>query len=595
MKNHTFMSPAQRSAETEDDKGKSKAQKIKVDKLKMFISERSASCKLEFLKLALLIVTCCMILTLAFSPVIRKQQQSHSTSRSRFVEMAKIWQKTQSDPRYASHLDIHWGQISAMLKNLNAGNGNIKIGLLNFNVSELKLWQQTLPHAKFSAVRLDYADTSVTWNDLYPVWIDEEEESSVPACPSLPHPRVSKGSKLNLVAVKLPCDRSKSWPRDVARLHLQLAAAKVAADSAPAQARVLFVTDCLPLPNLFPCKDMVQRHGDLWLYKPDPTTLEEKLQLPIGSCQLATPFKAKVRTYTEVGRREAYATILHSGGHYVCGAIAAAHSIRSSGTARDLVILVDEAVSRRDRTGLEAAGWKVRTIRRIRNPKAKRDAYNEYNYSKFRLWQLTDYDKIVFIDADLLVLRNIDFLFALPEISAAGNDGTIFNSGLMVVEPSNCTFGLLMDRIEEITSYNGGDQGYLNEIFTWWHRVPRNMNALKYFWVGEDRAKNEKKNGLFGADPPVLYVIHYLGVKPWMCFRDYDCNWNVRMYWSFASDAAHETWWRMHDGLPEKLKKYCLLPNRVKASLEYNRMQAAKAEYPDGHWRKNITDPRLHI
>ncbi|KAF2545498.1 hypothetical protein F2Q70_00023033 [Brassica cretica] len=41
-------------------------------------------------------------------------------------------------------------------------------------------------------------------------------------------------------------------------------------------------------------------------------------------------------------KREAYATILHSAHVYVCGAIAAAQSIRQSGSNRDLVILVDE-------------------------------------------------------------------------------------------------------------------------------------------------------------------------------------------------------------------------------------------------------------
>lgn len=139
-------------------------------------------------------------------------------------------------------------------------------------------------------------------------------------------------------------------------------------------------------------------------------------------------------------KREAYATILHSAQVYVCGAITAAQSIRMSGSTRDLIILVDESITEYHREGLEAAGWKVRTIQRIRNPKAQQEAYNEFNYSKFRLWQLTDYDKIIFIDADMLILRNIDILFQMPDITATGNNGTLFNSGVMVIEPSNCTF-----------------------------------------------------------------------------------------------------------------------------------------------------------
>lgn len=258
-----------------------------------------------------------------------------------------------------------------------------------------------------------------------------------------------------------------------------------------------------------------------------------------------------------------------------------------------MVILVDDTISDHHRRGLEAAGWKVRIIERIRNPKAERDAYNEWNYSKFRLWQLTDYDKIIFIDADLLILRNVDFLFAMPEITATGNNATLFNSGVMVIEPSNCTFQLLMEHINEITSYNGGDQGYLNEIFTWWHRIPKHMNFLKHFWEGDSEAMKTKKTQLFGADPPSLYVLHYLGVKPWLCFRDYDCNWNNGVMRDFASDVAHLRWWKVHDRMSPKLQSYCLLRTRQKAGLEWDRRQAEKAGFEDGHWRRNITDPRL--
>ncbi|XP_021899840.1 UDP-glucuronate:xylan alpha-glucuronosyltransferase 1 [Carica papaya] len=299
------------------------------------------------------------------------------------------------------------------------------------------------------------------------------------------------------------------------------------------------------------------------------------------------------RMYSGNGSREAYATILHSAHVYVCGAIAAAQSIRMSGSTRDLVILVDETISVYHRSGLEEAGWKIRTIKRIRNPKAEKDAYNEWNYSKFRLWQLTDYDKIIFIDADLLTLRNIDLLFSMPEISATGNNGTLFNSGVMVIEPSLCTFQLLMDHINEIESYNGGDQGYLNEIFTWWHRIPKHMNFLKHFWIGDEEEVKQKKTSLFGANPPILYVLHYLGNKPWLCYRDYDCNWNVDILQEFASDVAHERWWKVHDAMPQQLHQFCLLRSKQKAQLEWDRRQAEKANFTDRHWNIKIKDLRL--
>jgi len=152
-----------------------------------------------------------------------------------------------------------------------------------------------LPESDFSIIRLEHANESITWQTLYPEWIDEEEETEIPSCPSLPDPSFPRGTHFDVVAVKLPCSRVAGWSRDVARLHLQLSAAKLAAATTRGNSgiHVLFVTDCFPIPNLFSCKDLVKREGNAWLYKPDVKALKEKLRLPVGSCELAVPLNAK--------------------------------------------------------------------------------------------------------------------------------------------------------------------------------------------------------------------------------------------------------------------------------------------------------------
>ncbi|XP_028088164.1 UDP-glucuronate:xylan alpha-glucuronosyltransferase 1-like isoform X1 [Camellia sinensis] len=568
------------------------------------IQDKSAKWKFHHLKLVLAIIIFCTFITILYSPTTHHHDHiSQAVSRWRWIWGA-------SDPQYTSDLDINWNEISRVIRTISGKNNFQGIGILNFNKSEIDHWKELIPKAEHIFLHLDHVQRKVTWDSLYPEWIDEEEEEEIPVCPTLPKvqvPRIRK--RLDLIVIKLPCRDEGNWSRDVARLHVQLAAAQLAIAPVSAKANnhplhLLFVTKGFPIPNLFICKELVLREGNTWLYKPNLNALREKLQLPVGSCQLALPLKPnkvveaekqEVESERKVHHhREAYATILHSAHVYVCGAIVAAQSIRMAGSTRDLIILVDDTISEYHRSGLEAAGWKIRTIQRIRNPKAEKDAYNEWNYSKFRLWQLTDYDKIIFIDADMLILRNIDFLFRMPEISATGNNGTLFNSGVMVIEPSDCTFKLLIDHINEIESYNGGDQGYLNEIFTWWHRIPKHMNYLKNFWVGDDEAVKQKKTKLFGAEPPILYVLHYLGLKPWLCFRDYDCNWNVDIFHEFASDVAHNKWWRVHDAMPQKLQQFCLLKSKQKAQLEWNRMQAEKENYTDGHWRNQIKDWRLN-
>lgn len=212
--------------------------------------------------------------------------------------MGWIWERsTIADPRYVSHTKVDWHKILTAVGHLAEGREEkLRIGLLNFNATEVHYWKVLMPTMESVLVHLDNANPSITWETLFPEWIDEEEESEVPSCPSLPNPLVTTISQVDAIAVKLPCHRRESgnWSRDIARLHLQLAAAKIAASakySHPMQ--VLFVTDCFPIPNLFTCKELTFHEGNVWMYKPNLRTIREKLQLPIGSCELSVPLEVK--------------------------------------------------------------------------------------------------------------------------------------------------------------------------------------------------------------------------------------------------------------------------------------------------------------
>lgn len=136
-----------------------------------------------------------------------------------------------------------------------------------------------------------------------------------------------------------------------------------------------------------------------------------------------------------------------------------------------------------------------------------------------------------------------------------------------------------------------GDQGFLNEIFVWWHRLPRRVNYLKNFWANTT-IEAGRKNAMFAAEPPKLYAIHYLGLKPWHCYRDYDCNWDVEDQRVYASDVAHRRWWKVHDAMDENLQKLCRLTRQRRMELNWERRKAGKLGLPDMHWKINVTDPR---
>lgn len=136
--------------------------------------------------------------------------------------------------------------------------------------------------------------------------------------------------------------------------------------------------------------------------------------------------------------------------------------------------------------------------------------------TKLHCWSLIQYSKCVFMDADTLVLTNIDELFEREELSAAPDPGwpDCFNSGVFVYRPSIETYNQLLHMASEQGSFDGGDQGLLNTFFSSWattdirKHLPfiYNLSSISiYSYLPAFKA--------FGANAK---VVHFLGrVKPW--------------------------------------------------------------------------------
>ncbi|VFQ70697.1 unnamed protein product [Cuscuta campestris] len=432
------------------------------------------------------------------------------------------------------------------------------------------------------------SEKQIQWNDLFPEWIDEG--NSAQRCPVVPVPEDlgTKYTGIDVVVAEAPCGVNK---RDVYRLQVNLIVANLAVTNRNGPVYVVFVGKCGPMIEVFRCDDLLWAQEDVRIYKPNPNKLKQKLAMPVGSCQIAHPLveQGEEEKWRPKRKREAYVSVLHSSDTYVCGAIALAQSLKQTNTTKDLLLLVDSSVSQVSLRALRLAGWdNIKTIQRVKNPHAKKDSYNEWNYSKLRIWSqqvASEYDKVMFVDSDVLPLRNMDAFFTYPELSAAANDNHLFNSGVVVLEPSACTFRTLMEARAHVVPYNGGDQGFLNEVFIWWHRFPASANRLKIFASGRNHRH---------LLPEDVHAVHYLGQKPWACYRDYDCNWDRSEYQKFASDSAHERWWRVYDDMPAGLKEFCALSAKDEARLQKWRGRAENASFPDGHWKLKITDPRSH-
>ena len=138
-------------------------------------------------------------------------------------------------------------------------------------------------------------------------------------------------------------------------------------------------------------------------------------------------------------------------------------------------------------------------------------------FSKIALWSLTQFRRLVYIDADVVALRAPDELFDLKSNFAAVPDvgwPDIFNSGVMALTPNLQDYHALQSLATNGVSFDGADQGLLNMHFSHnlWERLSFTYNctpSANYQYAPAYR--------YFGSQ---ISLIHFIGrQKPWQVSR----------------------------------------------------------------------------
>lgn len=136
-------------------------------------------------------------------------------------------------------------------------------------------------------------------------------------------------------------------------------------------------------------------------------------------CENEGPYNDPDDMINENGKKNyAYVTLVMIGDLYVSAAIVMAHSLRLLNTKADLVVLVTPDVSEDGKRVLGKFFDRVIeidyvTVPNWRTKKQTHRRYLELVFTKFHLFNLTEYKKVLLIDADALVLKYPDHLFSL--------------------------------------------------------------------------------------------------------------------------------------------------------------------------------------
>ncbi|GHC65807.1 glycosyltransferase [Limoniibacter endophyticus] len=230
--------------------------------------------------------------------------------------------------------------------------------------------------------------------------------------------------------------------------------------------------------------------------------------------------------------RFAYVTLV-TNAEYALGAKALINSLKMTGTQADIAVLHTGGVADSDLAMLRATGATLVEGSLLEtsdefNQRHQRDRLHANapftrgnkpafhtpldNFVKLRLWEMQHYETCVFLDADTVVMRNIDRLFAYPQFSAAPNvyeslaDFHRMNSGVFVAKPSAVTFRAMMAALDTTGAFwPRTDQTFLQHFFPQWHGLPVFDNMLQYVWFNMPEL----------WDWASVNVVHFQYEKPW--------------------------------------------------------------------------------
>ncbi len=278
--------------------------------------------------------------------------------------------------------------------------------------------------------------------------------------------------------------------------------------------------------------------------------------------------------------RRAWAALLTSP-NYLTGVRVLRASLVRVGSPYPFVVVVTPGITAEDRALLEADGCLVREVAPIRPPAGLRDSYANARFAevwtKLAVWTLTEFERLVVLDADMLVVADMDELFdvelAPGEIAAChacrcnpnkiatypaswtpehcaythvedgvatqdaplGSDPYV-NGGTLVLEPDRTVFEALttaLAAVEDLSRYVFAEQDFLNEHFRGrLHVLPYVYNALKTLPFQHPRL----------WDPAAVKNLHFIIDKPWETALDPASRYHAMelRWWDVATDLALE-------------------------------------------------------
>lgn len=204
--------------------------------------------------------------------------------------------------------------------------------------------------------------------------------------------------------------------------------------------------------------------------------------------------------------------------NFIPGIIALYNSLRHFGCDKDFLVMVTDDVTEESRQKLCERNLRIVDAEKIYYTGKRKDKildrYGKKDeswkmFTKINIWKQIQYEKLIYIDADTIVLENIDELFSVEELGAVKGGSIVLEydgieAGVLVIRPSIETYNDLIESLDGDTyDIKMSDQSFLNHYFT-------KLEKINY--IPEKYNRMYKKNN----NPMGSAIFHFNSDKPWI-------------------------------------------------------------------------------
>lgn len=244
----------------------------------------------------------------------------------------------------------------------------------------------------------------------------------------------------------------------------------------------------------------------------------------------------QIRPKQETGKRYAVVSFLDSMDYYLWGVYSIHTQLRKVNMTphiRHVALVAQDMKSKHKSLVREWLGeenvWEINKST-IRKQVPKGNQLWGAVFSKLEFFNLTMFDKVIAIDNDILIRKNIEHWFDFPAPAATQARGEIeWNSGAMVVEPDSALFEKLLEYMSKmrlwkpklddgVDTWNSGDghQGFLSAFFTS-NVTTHEMFTMRYAcsMLSSDLEDKFENQYYWKYRNDAIETIHLTKHKPW--------------------------------------------------------------------------------